>query len=232
LPDLFYTFVKIGFMTSSAEENYLKAIYKLHEKSGAMVTTSELAETLKVSAASVTDFIKKIAAKKLVSYEKSKGVKLTEPGRQIAINIIRKHRLWEVWLVDKLHYKWDEVHEIAEQLEHVISDSLIDHLDKHLGYPAADPHGDLIPDAKGRFAKSNSKPLLDCTAGDKVKFIGVADHSNNFLQYLTKNNLHLGDEIMIEAIEAFDNTFSVKVNKKENKNLSKDVVKNLLVAVL
>lgn len=219
-------------MTSSAEENYLKAIYILHEKSGAMVTTSELAETLKVSAASVTDFIKKIAAKKLVSYEKSKGVKLTESGRHIAVNIIRKHRLWEVWLVNKLNFKWDEVHEIAEQLEHVISDELIDHLDKHLDYPSTDPHGDLIPDAKGRFAKTSSKPLLECKPGDKVKFIGVADHSNNFLQYLTKNNLHLGDEIVVESVEAFDNTFYVKVNRKENKVFSKEVVKSLLVAVI
>jgi DtxR family transcriptional regulator, Mn-dependent transcriptional regulator len=219
-------------MTSSAEENYLKAIYTLHEKSGAMVTTSALAETLKVSAASVTDFIKKIAAKKLVSYEKSKGVKLTESGRHIAVNIIRKHRLWEVWLVNKLHFKWDEVHEIAEQLEHVISDELIDHLDKHLDYPSTDPHGDLIPDAKGRFAKTSSKPLLQCAPGDKVKFIGVADHSNNFLQYLTKNNLHLGDEILVESVEAFDNTFYVKVNRKENKVFSKEVVKSLLVAVV
>lgn len=219
-------------MTSSAEENYLKAIYKLHEKSGAMVTTSELSESLKVSAASVTDFIKKIAAKKLVSYEKSKGVKLTDTGRQIAVNIIRKHRLWEVWLVDKLHFKWDEVHDIAEQLEHVVSDELVNHLDKHLGYPATDPHGDLIPDAKGRFAKTVSKPLIECSRGDKVKFIGVADHSNNFLQYLTKNNLHLGDEITIDAVEAFDSTFSVKVSGKENKVLSKEVVKNLLVTVI
>lgn len=219
-------------MTSFAEENYLKAIYKLHETSGAMVTTSELAESLKVSAASVTDFIKKIAAKKLVTYEKSKGVKLTETGKHIAVNIIRKHRLWEVWLVDKLNFKWDEVHDIAEQLEHVVSNELIDHLDKHLGYPATDPHGDLIPDAKGRFAKTASKPLLDCNTGDKVKFVGVADHSNNFLQYLTKNKLHLGDEIEVESVEAFDSTFSVKVGGKENKIFSKEVVKNLLVAVI
>lgn len=216
-------------MTSFAEENYLKAIYKLHEKSGTMVTTSELAESLKVSAASVTDFIKKIATKKLVTYEKSKGVKLTETGRLIAVNIIRKHRLWEVWLVDKLHFKWDEVHDIAEQLEHVASDELIDKLEKHLGYPATDPHGDLIPDAKGRFAKTFSKPLLDCKTGDKVKFIGVADHSNNFLQYLTKNNLQLGDEILVDAVEAFDSTFSVTVNLKERKVFSKEVLKNLLV---
>jgi DtxR family transcriptional regulator, Mn-dependent transcriptional regulator len=216
-------------MTSLAEENYLKAIYKLHEKKGAMVSTSALAETLQINAASVTDFIKKMAAKKLISYQKSKGVSLTEQGRSIALNIIRKHRLWEVWLVNNLGFKWDEVHEIAEQLEHVISDELIESLDKHLGYPKADPHGDLIPDAKGRFIKNSSKPLLECTKGDKVKFTGVAEHSNSFLQYLTKNNIKLGDEIAVEAIEAFDNSFQVKINRKENKLLSKDVVKNLLV---
>jgi DtxR family Mn-dependent transcriptional regulator len=216
-------------MTSLAEENYLKAIYKLHEKSGAMVSTSALADTLQINAASVTDFIKKMAGKKLISYEKSKGVRLTEQGRSIALNIIRKHRLWEVWLVNKLGFKWDEVHEIAEQLEHVISDELIEQLDKHLGYPKADPHGDLIPDAKGRFAKTSSKPLLDCAVADKVKFTGVAEHSNSFLQFLTKSNLKLGDEILVESIEEFDNSFHVKVNRKERKTLSKEVVKNLLV---
>ena len=219
-------------MTSLAEENYLKAIYKLHEKNGAMVSTSALAETLHINAASVTDFIKKMAVKKLISYEKSKGVMLTDHGRTIALNIIRKHRLWEVWLVNNLGFKWDQVHEIAEQLEHVISDELIEQLDKHLGYPRADPHGDLIPDAKGRFIKTSSKLLIDCKKGDKVKFTGVAEHSTPFLQYLTKSNINLGDEILVEAIEPFDRSFQVKINRKERKLLSKEVVKNLLVVVL
>lgn len=219
-------------MTSLAEENYLKAIYKIQEKHGDMVTTSALAEKLGINAASVTDFIKKMAAKKLISYEKSKGVKLSEQGRQIALSIIRKHRLWEVWLVNNLGFKWDEVHEIAEQLEHVISDELIEQLDKHLGYPKADPHGDLIPDAKGRFIKNSSKPLNECSKGDKVKFTGVAEHSNPFLQYLTKSNIKLGDELLVEAIEEFDRSFQVKINGKERKLLSKDVVKNLLVVIL
>ena len=223
------TFAKTNRMTSLAEENYLKEIYKLHEKSGAMVTTSALAETLQINAASVTDFIKKMAAKKLISYEKSKGVMLTEHGRQIALNIIRKHRLWEVWLVNKLNFKWDEVHEIAEQLEHVVSNELIEQLDEHLGYPKSDPHGDLIPDAKGRLAKNSSKPLLDYKVGDKTRFVGVAEHSNSFLQYLTKNNIKLGDELLVESIEEFDNSFQVKINRKERKLLSKEVVKNLFV---
>jgi len=219
-------------MTSLAEENYLKAIYKLHEKNGTMVSTSALAESLQINAASVTDFIKKMAAKKLISYQKSKGVSLTEQGRLIALTTIRKHRLWEVWLVNNLGFKWDEVHEIAEQLEHVISDELIENLDKHLGYPKADPHGDLIPDAKGRFIKNSSKPLLDCVKGDKVKFTGVAEHSNSFLQYLTKSNIRLGDELLVEAIEEYDHSFQVKINRKDRKLLSKEVVKNLLVVQL
>jgi len=217
-------------MTSLAEENYLKSIYKLQEKYGDIVTTSALAETLEINAASVTDFIKKMAVKKLISYEKSRGVRLTEQGKQIALTIIRKHRLWEVWLVNNLGFKWDEVHEIAEQLEHVVSNELIEQLDKHLGYPKADPHGDLIPDAKGRFAKNSSKPLLDHKVGDKTRFTGVAEHSNSFLQYLTKNNIKLGDELVVESIEEFDHSFQVKINRKERKLLSKDVVKNLLVA--
>jgi len=218
-------------MTSLAEENYLKAIYKIQEKSGDIVTTSALAETLGINAASVTDFIKKMAVKKLISYEKSKGVRLSEQGKVIALNIIRKHRLWEVWLVNNLGFKWDEVHEIAEQLEHVISDELIEQLDKHLGYPKTDPHGDLIPDSKGRFIKNSSKPLTECSKGDKVKFTGVAEHSNPFLQYLTKSNIKLGDELLVEAIEEFDRSFQVKINNKDRKLLSKDVVKNLLVVV-
>ncbi|HMI77255.1 MAG TPA: metal-dependent transcriptional regulator, partial [Ferruginibacter sp.] len=120
--------------------------------------------------------------------------------------------------------------EIAEQLEHVVSNELIEQLDKHLGYPKTDPHGDLIPDAKGRFAKNSSKPLLDHKAGDKTRFTGVAEHSNSFLQYLTKNNIKLGDELVVESIEEFDHSFQVKINGKERKLLSKDVVKNLLVA--
>lgn len=223
---------KTAPMTSLAEENYLKAIYKLHEKKGAMVSTSALAETLGINAASVTDFIKKMAAKKLISYQKSKGVTLTEKGRMIALTIIRRHRLWEVWLVNNLEFKWDEVHEIAEQLEHVISDELVRKLDKHLGYPKADPHGDLIPDEKGQFAKNSSKPLIDCVKGDKLKFTGVTEHSNSFLQYLTKSNIRLGDEIMVEAVEEFDNSFQVKINNKDRKHLSKEVVKNLLVVLL
>lgn len=219
-------------MTSLAEENYLKTIYKLHEKKGAMVNTSALAAALAINAASVTDFIKKMAAKKLISYQKSKGVSLTEKGRLIALQIIRRHRLWEVWLVNNLGFKWDEVHEIAEQLEHISSDELVRKLDKHLGFPKSDPHGDLIPDEKGQFAKSSNKPLISCNKGSRLKFNGVTEHGNSFLQYLTKNNIRLGDEIMVETVEEFDNSFQVRINHKNRLHLSKEVVKNLLVVEL
>lgn len=216
-------------MTSLAEENYLKAIYTLQEKSTSNVSTSALAENLSVSAASVTDFVKKMAVKKLIAYEKSKGVSLTEKGKKIALGIIRKHRLWEVWLVEKLGFKWDEVHDIAEQLEHISSDALIKQLDKHLNYPTIDPHGDLIPDADGKFAKNTSKPLINHLVGDEVKFIGVAEHSTTFLQFLTKSNIALGDNFTIKSIEEFDNSFVIELNDKALKTLSKEVVKNLLV---
>lgn len=219
-------------MTSLTEENYLKAIYILHEKHGGMVTTSQLAEQLKISAASVSDFVKKMATKKLIRYEKSKGVSLSEKGRQIALLIIRKHRLWEVWLVEKLGFQWDQVHDIAEQLEHIESDALIEYLDKHLGFPQTDPHGDLIPDAKGRFAKTANKPLSACRAGDIVRFTGVSDHSNNFLRFLTKSNITLGDEFKVEGVEEYDSSYKVRINRKESRQLSRDVVKNILVTTI
>lgn len=219
-------------MTSLTEENYLKAIYILHERHGRMVTTSSLAEQLNISAASVTDFVKKMAAKKLIRYEKSKGVSLLDKGKQIALLIIRKHRLWEVWLVEKLGFKWDQVHDIAEQLEHIESEKLIEYLDKHLGFPQSDPHGDLIPDAKGRFAKTANKPLSACRVGEVVRFTGVSDHTNNFLRFLTKSNISLGDEFRVESIEEYDSSYMVRINKKENRQLSRDVVKNILVTAI
>src|SRR5207244_7198026 len=140
----------------TSEENYIKTIVKLQEQSGEIVANSDVAKALEVNSASVTDMLKKMATKKLIHYEKSKGVKLTEKGKQVAITIIRKHRLWEYFLVEKLGFGWDEVHEIAEQLEHIHSEALINRLDAYLEYPKADPHGDPIPTADGVFIKSKS----------------------------------------------------------------------------
>ena len=138
-------------MHTLTEENYLKAIYRIFESTGETVSTNAIAENLQINAASVTDMFKKLGQQKLVVYEKSKGVKPTDKGKKIALHIIRKHRLWETFMVEKLKLSWDEVHEIAEQLEHVHSDLLIERLDQLLNYPKFDPHGDPIPDKNGKL---------------------------------------------------------------------------------
>src|SRR5688500_18567354 len=143
-------------MNSFTEENYLKAIFKLLEGDDEAVTTNAIAEKMNTRAASVTDMLKKLSEKKLINYKKYQGVTLTSSGKKIALNIIRKHRLWEVFLVEKLNFKWDEVHDIAEQLEHINSDTLIERIDKFLNYPKFDPHGDPIPDINGKFQSNKS----------------------------------------------------------------------------
>lgn len=217
-------------MNSFAEENYLKAIYKLQEVNGDMVATSSLAEVLGIHAASVTDMLKKLAKKKLVLYQKSKGFKLTEKGRQVAVTIIRKHRLWEVFLVDKLGFRWDEVHEIAEQLEHIDSDALTNRLDVYLGNPKTDPHGDPIPDANGVLVKPQSVLLSTMIAGSKGKFTGVTDHSATYLNYLDKIGLSLGDSIGVKHVEEYDKTYTLLLKGKKEVVVSFKVANSLLVS--
>lgn len=217
-------------MHSSAEENYLKAIYKLQEANGEMVATSALAQVLGIHMASVTDMLKKMSNKKLVAYQKSKGFKLTDKGKQTAIGIIRKHRLWEVFLVDKLGFRWDEVHEIAEQLEHIHSQDLIDKLDAYLDFPKADPHGDPIPDAKGNFAINKSVLLASLSPGSQGKFTGVTDHSSAFLNYLDKIGLSLGDAIKVKEVEAFDKNYTLMLKGKRSVVVSFKVANSLLIS--
>jgi DtxR family transcriptional regulator, Mn-dependent transcriptional regulator len=216
---------------SFTEENYLKAIYKLQEQSAESVANSDLAKAMEVHSASVTDMLKKMAAKKLIIYEKSKGFKLTDKGRQIAISIIRKHRLWEVFLVDKLKFGWDEVHEIAEQLEHIQSESLIDRLDSFLGHPKADPHGDPIPNANGVFAKSKAILLSEMKKEAQGKFTGVTDHSPSFLTYLDKIGLTLGDTIKVKTIEEFDNSYTLQLKGKTELVVSNKVANSVLITI-
>jgi DtxR family transcriptional regulator, Mn-dependent transcriptional regulator len=214
---------------SYTEENYLKAIYKLQETNGEMVATSALAEAMQVHSPSVTDMLKKLAGKKLVSYQKSRGFKLTEKGKQVAVGIIRRHRLWEVFLVDKLGFRWDEVHNIAEELEHIQSDVLVDKLDSYLGHPKADPHGDPIPDANGVLPKSRSVLLSSLSAGSHAKFTGVSDHSSSFLNYLDKMGISLGDTIKIHDIEEYDKTYMLELKGKKKVAVSQKVAGSLLV---
>ena len=217
-------------MHSFTEENYLKAIYKLQEQSGETVNNSDLSRVLEVHAASVTDMLKKMAAKKLIIYEKSKGFKLTEKGRLIAISIIRKHRLWEVFLVEKLSFGWDEVHDIAEQLEHIQSEVLINRLDEYLGHPKADPHGDPIPNANGVFTKSKSVLLSQMKKNAQGKFTGVTDHSSPFLTYLDKIGLSLGDNVKVKSIEEFDNSYILQFKGKNEITVSYKVANSLLIS--
>ena len=215
-------------MNTLAEENYLKAILKLSGKKKAAVSTNAIAEELETKASSVTDMIKKLTDKKLVNYQKYNGTSLTKKGHEIAVHIVRKHRLWEVFLVKKLNFQWDEVHEIAEQLEHIKSPKLVEHLDAFLGFPQYDPHGDPIPSKNGDFPKSFSAPLIDLPEGNKGQVVGVSQDNPSFLQYLDKLEIHLGSKIqVIEKIE-FDQSLEIKINGKAT-HISPELAKNILI---
>jgi DtxR family Mn-dependent transcriptional regulator len=216
-------------MHSFTEENYIKAIYKLLESNDETVSTNAIAERMNTKAASVTDMLKKLSAKKLVNYQKYQGVSLSPKGEKAALNIIRKHRLWEIFLVEKFNFTWDEVHDVAEQLEHIQSEKLIDELDKFLNFPKADPHGDPIPDARGKIHLQKSKPLSTFKTGDVCVITGVVDHSPAFLRYLDKQGFVLGNEIKIKDIVDFDRSLQITVNKRASFFISNDVAKNILV---
>jgi DtxR family Mn-dependent transcriptional regulator len=201
-------------MFSLSEENYLKAILHLQNTSKSGVNTNALAEEMQTKASSVTDMVKKLSEKDLVIYKKYQGVYLSESGRKTALQIVRKHRLWEVFLVDKLSFSWDEVHEVAEQLEHIKSDKLIIELDKFLKYPKRDPHGDPIPDAKGDFHVANKTLLSNLSKGEHGTFVGVKDTSSEFLKYLDKNNIALGKTIQVLDIEEFDESMLIQTDGK------------------
>ncbi len=215
-------------MTSFTEENYLKAIYKLIEQSGSSVSTNAIAEKMKTKAASVTDMLKKLSDKKLINYQKYQGVTLSAKGEKVALSVIRKHRLWEMFLLEKLNFKWDEVHDVAEQLEHIDSDKLVEQIDKFLNYPKFDPHGDPIPDANGKIQSQKSKAIALYKKNDTIVMTGVVDHTTAFLQYLDKSGLALGDEIRIKDVVFFDRSLQITINKKNTIFISNEVAKNIL----
>ena len=214
---------------SQTEENYLKAIFKISEKEDKPASTNAISTEIQTSAASVTDMLKRLSEKELLHYEKYKGVTLTDKGNQIATELIRKHRLWEVFLVDKLDFSWDEVHEMAEQLEHIKSKELVERLDEFLGKPKFDPHGDPIPDANGNFTFRKQVLLADMAPGNEGVVVGVQDHTTAFLQYLDRLELVLG--VAIKVLERFEYDESVKILLKGQKEqiLSKKVCQNLFV---
>lgn len=218
-------------LNTQSAENYLKCIYKLSEVANQGVSTNAIAQKLDTKASSVTDMLKKLSKKGLVIYTPYKASVLSAEGNQAAIKIIRKHRLWEVFLREQLSFSWDEVHEIAEQLEHVQSDELTNRLDAFLDFPAADPHGDPIPDASGHFRQVENKMLLsDLTIGACAVLCGLVDSSAEFLRYLDQIGLSLGVKLKMKERFEFDASLMLQIGEREL-SVSKFVAENLYVKI-
>ena len=215
-------------MLTLSEENYLKAIYHLELNSVKEISTNAIAEKMETKASSVTDMIKKLSEKKLIIYKKYQGVKITDFGKKTAANIVRKHRLWEFFLVDKLNFSWDEVHEVAEQLEHIKSPKLIDELDAFLGFPKQDPHGDPIPDKNGKYHLIEKRLLSTLSVNGKGICIGVNDSSSSFLQFLDKQKIALGSKIRVLEKESFDGSMLIEIDNIEL-SISSKIANNLYI---
>lgn len=214
-----------------SEENYLKVIYHLSLTTSKGITTNAIANVMESKPSSVTDMVQKLADKDLITYKKYQGVSLTDKGRLTALMIVRKHRLWEVFLVDKLDFSWDEVHDVAEQLEHIKSEKLIDKLDEFLGFPTEDPHGDPIPDKHGKVAKMEKHLLSEAEVGRAAICVGVKDSSSAFLQYLDKQQIALGSKLEVTARENFDQSLTLLVDNKEV-TVSNKIAANLFVKLI
>ena len=215
-------------MLTFSEENHLKSIFHLSTDSESGVSTNSIADNLNTKASSVTEMLKKLSDKLLIVYKKYHGAQLTDKGRKTALNIIRKHRLWEVFLVDKLNFKWDEVHEIAEQLEHIQSEKLTNELDKFLNFPTKDPHGDPIPNPAGFIKLTPKLKLSDLNIGETGKFIGVKDSSSTFLKHLDKIQISLGSNIKVLHKEEFDQSLHIGLDET-NLTISIQTASNLYI---
>lgn len=215
-------------INSLTEENYLKALFNIANQSGE-VNVAELSKTLDIKMPTVTSMMKKLAKKKLVHYESYKPLRLTEKGRKEAGLIIRKHRLTEMFLVEKMNLGWEDVHDIAEQIEHIQSPVFFEKMDEILDYPTVDPHGSPIPDSKGKVVWKDYSKLSDCEAGDIVKLGAVIKTSSEFLKFLNSREMYLGLKIKIKSIEPFDKSIIVSYDKKNSEVLSNLVCERLLV---
>lgn len=225
---MLYICSNLYLVITYSEENYLKAIYHLGKQGHMLVSTNAIAEKMQTKASSATDMIKKLAEKELVNYKRYQGVTLTDNGRLTAAIIVRKHRLWEVFLVEKLNFSWDEVHDVAEQLEHIKSEKLINELDAFLGFPSEDPHGDPIPDQEGNIKKSDKILLSKVAIGERCICVGVKDSSSPFLKYLDQNKIALGTELTVLSKEAFDNSMRITIGSIEC-SISNAIANNLFV---
>lgn len=221
-------FIAVKMLTAT-EENYIKAIFHLSNGGERAVSTNTIAEELNTAAASVSDMIRKLAKKGFISYKKYHGVNIDEKGKSVALHVIRKHRLWEVFLVDKLSFHWDEVHEVAEQLEHIVSPLLVSRLDEFLGFPKIDPHGDPIPDENGEIKVGPQFSLIDLDLQIPAVITAVESSESLFLQHLDNLGIRLGTRIRIVNRAAFDGSLTLQLENKNNVFISKEVAGNLLV---
>jgi len=215
-------------MITLAEENYLKAILSISLNEDKKISTNAIAKEIGTSPASVSDMLKKLQDKKLIKYKKYKGVELSKTGNRKAVNILRKHRLWETFLVNNLGFNWEEVHDIAEQLEHIKSEKLINRLDNFLEYPKFDPHGEPIPTKEGKLPISNTIPLNKFKLNVKGKIMGVTIDKKSFLQYLTQLNISIGTNIELLEKISFDQSLIINIDNNI-KHISNDVAKHLLI---
>lgn len=215
-------------MNTLAEENYLKALFTLSNDSGE-VNVNELSRQLNIKMPTVTSMMKKLAVKNLVHYESYKPVKLTQKGKKEAALIIRKHRLTEMYLVEKMGFGWEQVHAIAEQIEHIQSPAFFAKMDELLGYPKLDPHGSPIPDKDGRIIRKQYKKLSECNAGNRVKITAVINTTDEFLHFLNSRSIHLGLHIEILSVEPFDGSMVVRYSSHSSETLSQTVTQRLLV---
>lgn len=215
-------------LLSVTEENYLKAIYQLTIGNN-LVGTNELAQYLEIKPATVTDMLKKLNEKELVTYVKYGKTELTENGKMVATSIIRKHRLWETFLFDKLGFSWDEVHEVAEQLEHIKSNKLIDNLDKFLNYPKFDPHGEAIPNQFGVSIERKTQVLANEKIGHNCYVVGVKEDSSEFLKHIDKLGININKSIVINDIFEYDGSLSIEIDKIKY-NLSHQIANKILVS--
>lgn len=225
----FVKYIEMEKTLSITEENYLKALFNIsYDKSDSEVGTNELASQLDVKPATVNNMLKKLKEKKLVNYEKYGKIKLTSKGKKLAIGIVRKHRLWETFLYEKLDFNWDEIHEIAEQLEHIQSTKLMDKLDKYLNYPQVDPHGDPIPTVNGELIIQKKKTLSEVETGKECKLIAVKDNSSSFLNYLLQLEMGLNDKFKLISKQEFDGSFII-LFKKNKLSISQKFAENIFV---